>query len=215
MKKTHLIAAAMLLLATSLTVTAGNRQPKGYYTKPHTEQAMKEARQWLASGEWRQGFTAASPDESVNIGEFYQQYQKNPTQWKALFEWLSKTDLLALSKGRHPIPGTTMTASVEDDVNGPLETRRSESHFHHIDFQYVVKGTERFGIIDHYTSKANCAYKPDVIHYDYLPEKTRFIDSKTDKFLIFFPCDWHIAKVQTDKADQHIRVVVIKVDYID
>lgn len=140
---------------------------------------------------------------------------KNPAQWKALFEYLSHTDLLAISKGKHKIPGTQLVVSVEDSQNGPLAKRRSESHNHHIDFQYVVKGTERFGIIDHYTSIPNSKYRPDVIHYDYQVEKARFYDSNPDEFFIFFPRDWHIAKVENDTNDQQIRVIVIKVDYMD
>ena len=44
--------------------------------------------------------------------------------------------------------------------------------------------------------------------------KTKFYDSTPDKFFIFFPGDWHIAKISTDQEDQSIRVIVIKVDYI-
>ena len=41
-----------------------------------------------------------------------------------------------------------------------------------------------------------------------------FIDSTPERFFLFFPSDWHIAKIQTDKEDQNIRVVVVKLDYI-
>lgn len=108
-----------------------------------------------------------------------------------------------------------MTVSVEDSKNDPLLRRQSESHYHHIDFQYVVKGIERFGIIEHNSSKPNCEYKPDVIHYDYDRSLARFYDSTPDEFFIFFPSDWHIAKVANDTNDQNIRVIVIKVDYFD
>lgn len=202
----------LFALHTSLFSTKLNAQ---YYTKKFTKSEVKAAKKWLKSGEWRQGFTAAAADESVNVAEFYSQYQKNPEQWKALFSWLAHTDLLAIPKGKHPIEGTKLVASVEDSENGDLQKRQSESHYHHIDFQYVVKGTERFGIIDHTTSTPNTKYKPDVIHYKYDLDRTKFIDSTPDRFLIFFPCDWHIAKVKTDKPDQTIRVIVIKVDYVD
>lgn len=136
-------------------------------------------------------------------------------QWKALFDYLAKTDLLSIPGGKHKIPGSSLTISVEDSKNDPLEKRGSESHNHHIDFQYVVKGVERFGIIDHYTSTPNCKYRPDVIHYDYKKCHTKFYDSTPDEFFIFFPRDWHIAKVANDTDNQDIRVLVIKVDYKD
>ncbi len=201
-----------LLLLSLLTAVA---DAQGYYTKYYADKKLvKEANEWMNSGAWREGFTSASPHSTVNAAEFYTQYQKNTKQWKALFNWLANTDLLALPKGRTPIPGSTLVASVEDDVNRDLSRQRSESHHHHIDFQYVVKGTERFGLIDHYTSEVNVPYRPDVVHYAYDTARARFYDSDPQHFFLFFPGDWHIAKVKTDSDDQHIRVIVVKVDYL-
>ena len=199
------------------TATHSKAQTKGYYTQYYGNQPdlVEKARQWAESGEWRNGFQQAKPHSSVNLVDFYLQYHKNPKQWKALFNYLAHTDLLAIEKGKHKIPGTQLVVSVEDSQNAPLAKRKSESHNHHIDFQYVVKGTERFGIIDHYTSTPNSKYRPDVIHYGYQADKACFYDSNPDEFFIFFPRDWHIAKVANDTNDQQIRVIVIKVDYMD
>ena len=224
MKK--IIWGIALLFCTSLTANAQNDCKnsaqkncckRGYYTQYYGDkpELIKEAKAWAESGIWRNGFDKAKPHHSVNLVDFYLQYQKNPQQWQALFDYLAKTDLLSIPKGKHKIPGSDLVVSVEDSKNEPLEKRRSESHNKHIDFQYVVKGTERFGIIDHYTSIPNCKYRPDVIHYDYAPQKARFYDSNPGEFFIFFPRDWHIAKVANDTSDQAIRVIVIKVDYKD
>ncbi len=40
-------------------------------------------------------------------------------------------------------------------------------------------------------------------------------DSNPQEFFIFFPDDWHIAKVENDTGNQQIRVIVIKVDYVE
>ena len=52
------------------------------------------------------------------------------------------------------------------------------------------------------TQKSSCkrgiTYRPDVIHYDYDRRKARFFDSTPGEFFIFFPRDWHIAKVAND-----------------
>lgn len=199
-----------------MTLTVFATAQSGYYTREYTDRhKVRQARQWLKAGSWRHDFHKADPHKSVNITEFYEQYEKNPTQWKALFRWLADTDLKAISAGKHPIPGTQLVASVEDSKNEPLAKRNSESHYHHIDFQYVVGGTERFAIIDHETSTPKDQYKPDVIHYNYDAGRARFYDSTADKFFIFFPSDWHIAKIENDGYNQDIRVIVIKVDYID
>lgn len=168
----------------------------------------------MDSGAWRNGFDKASPHESVNAVDFHEQYSKNKEQWDAMFSWLAETDLLAIPGGKHPIEGTSLVVSVEDSENRPLEKSRTESHRQKIDFQYTVKGTERFGIIDHETSTPNCEYRPDVIRYDYDVDKARFYDSTPDKFFLFFPEDWHIAKVANDTDDQTIRVIVVKIDYV-
>ena len=207
MKKLILLIAVMM---TGLTAFS-----QGYYTKECKDsKERKRAAKWVRRGEWRNGFEAASPHKSVNNVEFMTQYLKNTAQWEAMFRWLASNNLVDMPKGKYPIEGTTLVASVEESSNSELEKRRSESHYHHIDFQYVVKGTERFGIIDHVTSKPNCDYKPDVMHYDYNVGKTLFYDSTPDSFFVFFPSDWHIAKVKTEKEDQSIKVVVVKLDYI-
>ncbi len=189
---------------------------QGTYTRIcQDEDLIKKAREWVDNGQWRNGFTQASPDSSVNIVDFYEQYQKNKEDWDALFSWLATTDLDTISKGKHPIEGTSLIASVEDSSNSELSKRQSESHYHNIDFQYVVKGIERFAVLEHESSVANSEYKPDVIHYDYDKEKTHFFDSTPGKFIIFFPSDWHIAKINNDTQDQEIRVIVIKVPYVE
>lgn len=205
----------IFLTAISFLLTVSAFSQSRYYTRYYADtQLKKTAKAWSDSGAWRNGFTKASPDESVNLTEFYEQYQRNPELWKALFEWLEHTDLNAIPKGKQPIPGTPLVASVEDSQNEPIEKRRTESHYHVIDFMFVVSGTEGFRVLDHYTSKANTEYKPDVIRYDYNPQLAKTIESLPDRFLIFFPSDWHIAKVATVKEDQNIRVIVVKMPYV-
>ncbi len=184
---------------------------------PIAVSAQSDARSWMKKGDWKEGFTKAKPHKSLNISEFYSQYQKNPEQWKTLFHWLQNTNLLTIPKGKHPIPGSTLVASVEDSENSPLEKRNTESHRKKSDFMIVVKGTEGFALLDHESSTVSQPYndKKDVMRYNYLKEKTNFFNVKSGQFVIFFPSDWHIAKVQTKKKDQTIRVIVVKMDYID
>ena len=68
-----------------------------------------------------------------------------------------------------------MKANVEDGENDVLEKRGTESHRQYVDFQYVVKGSERFGLLDHVTSKPKAPYRPDIINYNYDVSKTKFV----------------------------------------
>ena len=184
---------------------------------PLSVNAQNDARTWMKKGEWANGFKKAKAHKTLDINQFYSQYQKNPTQWNTLFSWLRDTDLLTIPKGKHPIPGSSLVASVEDSENGPLEKRNTESHRKKIDFMVVVKGTEGFALLDHESSTVSQPYndQKDVMRYKYVKEKTNFFNVKSGQFVIFFPSDWHITKVQTKKKDQTIRVIVVKMDYVD
>lgn len=187
------------------------------YTTPYAKAEQKKAWRWVKKGEWRNGFTKASPDKDFNAVDFQQQYERNAEQWNTLFAWLQATDLLALPAGNHPIPGSSLVAMVQDDINKPIEKQGTESHRRKIDFQYVVSGVEGFAVLDHDTSKPNCEYndRRDVIHYDYDRDKVRIFTNKKGHFNIFFPGDWHIAKIQTPKTNGEgkFRVIVVKMDY--
>lgn len=207
MKKTIIKIALVSAVAIFCTLTAN--------AKKKQDVSKKAAAAWVAKGEWKNGFNAM-PDETVNLREFYSQYHKNKEQWDAAFKWLAETDLLNIPKGKLMIPGTNIRASIEDSANEPLEKRKSESHRKKIDFMYVVKGTEGFYLLDHKSSKPNCKYdeERDVIRYDYDKDKSHFFTSTPNKFVICFPQDWHIAKVATPLADQKLRVIVLKIDYV-
>lgn len=181
------------------------------YTKRFADtKLVKKAEKWAKKGKWKNGFTKAMPDESVNLTEFYVQYNKQTEAWKALFKWLETTDLLTIPAGKHTIGGTELVASVEDSHNDPLEKRKSESHRANIDFMFVVKGTEGFLRLDHTTSTESTEYKYDVVRYAYDAERAEYIESTPGRFIIMFPDDWHVAKVLTKKDDQNIRVIVVK-----
>ena len=55
----------------------------------------------------------------------------------------------------------------------------------------------------------------DVIRYDYDKQKAHFFTSTPKRYVICFPSDWHIAKVETPLADQSLRVIVLKIDYVE
>lgn len=187
------------------------------YTNQYPKELTRLAQKWVEKGAWRNGFTKASPAPTVNVVEFYLQYHKNPEQWKALFQWLQATDLLAIPAGRMPIPGTTLTVSVEDGDNWCSQDdlrkgKGSESHYQKIDFMYVVSGTEGFCRLDHETSHPLADYKPDRLEYAFEYDRLQQFTSIPGTFNIMFPCDWHVAKVKTTEESQRLRVLVIKVD---
>jgi len=213
----HLARRTALVALASITFSTLSAQT---YTNSYPKELNKLAQKWAKKGEWKNGFTKAVPAPTVNLTEFYLQYNKNPEQWKALFKWLQETDLLSIPKGKTPLPGTSLTVSVEDSENWCSQDdlkagKGSESHWQKIDFMYVVRGTEGFCLLDHETSKGNIEYlaKKDRMEYTFDASKLKQFKSIPGTFNIFFPCDWHVAKVKTDEADQSLRVLVIKVEF--
>ena len=208
----------MRKIFTALFISAAMMVSAQTYTNEYPKEMTKLAQKWTKKGEWRNGFTKASPAPTVNLVEFYIQYHRNPAQWNALFKWLQETDLLAIPAGRTPIPGTTLTVSVEDGDNWCSQDdlrkgKGSESHYQKIDFMYVVSGKEGFCRLDHETSKPLADYKPDRLEYSFVYGRLQQFTSIPGTFNIMFPCDWHVAKVKTTEASQRLRVLVIKVDY--
>ena len=203
---------SLLVLVLGLTAHAQT------YTNQYPAALNKLAQKWAKKGEWKNGFTKAVPAPTVNLTDFYIQYHRNPAQWQALFRWLQETDLLAIPGGRTPIPGTSLVVSVEDSENWCSEAdlkagKGSESHREKIDFMYVVRGTEGFARLDHETSKPLAPYKPDRLEYSFQADRLERFESIPGTFNIMFPDDWHVGKVKTQQADQHLRVLVIKMDY--
>lgn len=208
----------MRKLITLLAILVSTMAYSQTYTNQYPKELTKLAKKWAKKGSWRNGFTKASPAPTVNLAEFYIQYHRNPGQWKALFNWLQTTDLLAIPSGRTPIPGTTLTVSVEDGDNWCSQDdlrkgKGSESHRQKIDFMYVVSGTEGFCRLDHETSRPLADYKPDRLEYAFEYDRLEQFTSIPGTFNIMFPCDWHVAKVKTTAESQRLRVLVIKVDY--
>ena len=207
---------SILLVALLLAVLPNGLQAQ-VYTQTYTRIELKAAKRWAKCGKWRKGFDKARPDRTVNLVDFQRQYERNQEQWDALFAWLESHDLTALPKGKYPIEGTTMVASIQDDTNKPLAERNTESHRKNIDFQYVVSGTEGFALLDHESSTVSKPYdeKKDVVRYAYDKGKTHFFTNTRGCFNIFFPGDWHIAKVDQKGCDEPFRVVVVKVNYCE
>lgn len=211
MKTTKFLIAIAAFVCCSLSLQAQT------YTNEYPKELVKIANKWMKKGEWKNGFTKALPAPTVNAVEFYLQYHKNPAQWQRLFQWLEETDLLAIPAGKQPIPNSNLVVSVEDSENWCSEDdlkagKGSESHWQKIDFMYVVKGKEGFCRLDHETSTPNIEYlaKKDRMEYKFEADKLQHFESIEGTFNIFFPCDWHVAKVKTNDKNQKLRVLVIK-----
>ena len=145
---------------------------------------LKQARQWTQKQEWANGLKAM-PHKTTDYQEFASQYHKNQ---------------------KH------CYINVQDATTQDVSKRKIEAHRHGIDLQYVVKGTERFGITSAEYAEPITEYKPDVTFYK--AKKIKYVDSTPDTFFMFFPKNFHQALVKAGKEPEDIRVIVAKIEYI-
>jgi beta-galactosidase beta subunit len=106
-----------------------------------------------------------------------------------------------------PVSSGNILILNQNTVHPNLEATRSG-----FDLQYVVKGTERFGITSAEYAEPITEYKPDVTFYK--AKKIKYVDSTPDTFFMFFPKNFHQALVKAGKEPEDIRVIVAKIEYI-
>ena len=155
---------------------------------------------------------ASALHKTTDYQEFASQYHKNKKVWDKTFQWLATHDLVNMPAGRYEVDGEHCYINVQDATTQDVSKRKIEAHRHGIDLQYVVKGTERFGITSAEYAEPITEYKPDVTFYK--AKKIKYVDSTPDTFFMFFPKNFHQALVKAGKEPEEIRVIVAKIEYI-
>lgn len=75
-----------------------------------------------------------------------QKYNYLSDKFKAAYNWLASTDFNSIADGKYRISGDDVIADVQSYTTQPAEARRFETHDHHFDIQYIVDGSEYFGV---------------------------------------------------------------------
>ena len=124
------------------------------------------------------------------------------------FEYLSITNLEKLKVGRHDIEGDNVFALVQEYETKSEEDLQMESHFKHIDLQYIISGSELMGLATKTTQKA---VKID-IENDYALYEDAFTVTVFEQgmFGIFFPDDLHLPCIHVDEPEK-VKKVVVKI----
>ncbi len=194
------VAVALLCMLLGTTVSAQTN-----------DVSKSKASRWTKQREWANGFTAM-PHKTTDCREFYTQYHKNKELWDKAFTWLATNDLTGIPAGKYEIEGKRLYVSVEDKMTQDASKRNIEAHRQGIDLQYVVKGTERFGLINPKDATPINEYKPDVQHFT--SNKVKYLDSTPGVFFLFFPRDYHQALVKAGEEGEMVRVIVVKIEYL-
>ena len=145
--------------------------------------------------------------------EFADRYRALGPRFAAGFEYLRSTDLAALGDGRYEIGGRELVAIVQTYRTKTLAEGRWESHRHHADIQFIIRGRERMGIA---ARSAGLKVQPpydaggDVEFSVADAAVGQLVMVEAGSFAVFFPHDVHMPNLLID-APAEVKKVVIKV----
>ena len=105
------------------------------------------------------------PHKTTDYQEFRLTISQEQESVGQTFQWLATHDLVNMPAGRYEVDGEHCYINVQDATTQDVSKRKIEAHRHGIDLQYVVKGTERFGITSAEYAEPITEYKPDVTFY--------------------------------------------------
>lgn len=143
--------------------------------------------------------------DSIKNAELY--YSLSP-RIKEAFDWLAKTDVKALSTGRHDIDGDNLFVNVMDIELKPRHEAALEVHDRYIDIQ-IMCGEQQEGY--GWAERCNC-HSPreefnrerDVQFFTDTPQT--FFSLNENQFAIFFPEDAHAPML----GEGHLRKLIFK-----
>ncbi|MRT94602.1 YhcH/YjgK/YiaL family protein [Ancylomarina sp. 16SWW S1-10-2] len=122
--------------------------------------------------------------------------------------YINNTDLENTNIGKYEIDGEFVFALVQEYNSKKPEDCRLESHFKHIDIQYVISGTELMGIDILKGQVPHTVYKEkDVAFY---PNESTQVELSQGDFAILFPSDLHRPCIQ-NKESSKVKKLVIKI----
>ena len=127
---------------------------------------------------------------------------------KKALNYISKTDLANTEIGKYEIEGDNIFALVQEYNTKNPEDAKLESHFEHIDIQYMISGEEMMGLgilkkqIPHTIIK-----EKDVAFY---PNDSTPFKLEEGMFAILFPSDLHCPGM---KCSENLKVkkLVVKI----
>jgi YhcH/YjgK/YiaL family protein len=202
MKKRLIIITAILLFVSSLAINLAAQNNAGKPMSKH------KAKKWFKQKAWLNG-AQLTPDKSIDYREFARQYQINKTYWDKAFTFLKERNLETIEKGKHPIDGDNVFASVTEDPSKDFDKTNWESHRKYIDLQCIITGEEKMGVSPVSKSTVTKEYddKKDVANYT---AEGKFYTGGPGTFFIFFPSDAHRPNI-TPGGNKVVKKIVIKI----
>jgi biofilm protein TabA len=173
--------------------------------------SKRNAKKWYKKREWLAG-VPLTPNKPLDFREFARQYRLNQATWEKAFAFLKSQDLHKIAKGKYPIDGDNVFASVTEDPSKDFDKTNWESHRKYIDVQCIIEGVENMGVcpISKATVTKEYDEKKDVANYS---AKGKIYTGQPGTFFIFFPGDAHRPNI-TPGGNKVVKKVVVKVKVV-
>ena len=174
--------------------------------------SAQSAHKWLKKKEWAGGLQLV-PHRSVNVKEFAREYKLNKLYWDEAFAFMKKNDLVTLSRGKYPIDGDNVYATITEDPSKDFEKTNWESHKKYVDLQYIIIGEEIIGLYPVSKATVTKEYdeKKDLANY---AADGKLLHSVPGTFFLFFPTDAHRPNI-TPGGNKLVKKLVIKIKYAE
>ncbi len=124
------------------------------------------------------------------------------------FDFLRKTDLVALPLGKIELNGTSLFVNVVEIAGKTAEVARMETHNKYIDIQVPISTLETMGwIAGNKLKEVTEPYNADKDISFFADKATSFIVVQPFEFAVFFPTDGHQPGIAVGK----LKKIIIKV----
>jgi YhcH/YjgK/YiaL family protein len=142
-------------------------------------------------------------DRIENIHRYAASFSKH----QLLAEWIQESDLSSLESGKHSIDGDTEITLIEA-VGVGKEASVLEQHRRCIDFQYVVEGYERIGVLHTSETLPQVPYDAGqdvLVYHELVPDN--YIDLFAGMIVLFYPGELHAPM----SGDARMKKLVCKI----
>ncbi len=170
----------------------------------------EEVKSWYEKKEWANG-CPYELDSSIDIRKFAISYFAYQKEWDAVLAFFRDNDLQNLDPKRYEIDGDRVFANVSDDLTRDYAKTNCEFHLKIIDIQFVVRGTEGFGLSRQVGSEIVRAYNPKSDVMLIKPAEEKMVASTPGRFFVFFPGDPHRPCMTVGAEKSQVKKVVAKI----
>lgn len=176
---------------------------------PIENQFSEKAAKWFAAREWANGLRL-DIHKSVNVNEFYSQFNRNRIYWEKALAYLRDTDLDTVAPGKYYLDDKIVFAIVSENNPKEIDNVKWEAHRNYIDIQYVIKGKEKMGIapLEGSASESPFNIADDIGFYNITETNARYFVASPGTMFIFFPQDAHRPCIKTDEINSDKKVVI-------